>query len=75
MCIKVKVNAYKVSRVPGDMRVIHWRQLTKKWKHLRHRPFPSIDLRPVVDISIGIDNAELHCALEEIKGDPRDPIA
>ena len=44
------------------------------WKHLKHMPFPKIGPRPVVDNLIGIDNAELHCALEEIKGDTEDPI-
>ena len=61
-CTKVEINAYTANRVTGNMRVIDWRPLAKKRKHLRHIPFPNIGLRPVVDILIGIDYAVLHCS-------------
>ena len=38
---KVKINAYKVNRIPNiksNIRVTHWRPLTKKWENLRHSP-------------------------------------
>ena len=50
---KVKINAYTVNRVTGNIRVIDWRP--KKKRRLRHKPFPNIGLRPVVDILIGLD--------------------
>ena len=72
---KVKINAYTANRVTGKMRVIDWRPFAKKWKLLRYIAFPNIGPRPVGDILIGIDYAELRCILEEVKGDPGDPIA
>ena len=72
---KVKINAYTANWVTGKMRVIDWRPFAKKWKLLRYITFPNIGPRPVGDILIGIDYAELHCILEEVKVDPGDPIA
>ena len=72
---KVKINAYTVIRVTGNMRVTDRRPLSKKWKHLRNIPFPGIGPRPFVDILIGIDCAEPPCALEEVRGDPGDPVS
>ena len=71
---KFKINAYAVNGVTGN-RVINWKSLTKTWKHLIHKPFPNIGPRPVMYILIGIDYAELHCSLEEIRKDLGDPTA
>ena len=69
---KVKMKVYTIPQVTGNTRVIDWRPLAKKWKHI---PFSNIGLRSVVNILIGIGYVELHCALEESKGDPGDSVA
>lgn len=69
---KFKINAYAVNGVTGN-RVINWKPLTKRCKHLRHKPFPNTEPRPVMYILIRIDYAVLHCSLEEMRKDLGDP--
>ena len=71
---KFKINAYAVNGVTRN-RVMNWKPLTRTCKHLRHKPFPNIGPRPLMYILIGINYAELHCSLEEIRKDLGDPTA
>ena len=72
MSVQVELESLTIPQVTGNTRVIDWRPLAKKWKHI---PFSNIGLRSVVNILIGIGYVELHCALEESKGDPGDSVA
>ena len=73
--IKMKVEALTANRVTGDMRAVDWRQYARKWKHLAKIPFQNIGPRPIVDILIGIDYADLHRSLVEVTGKPGEPMA
>ena len=46
-----------------------------KWEHLQGINFPDIGPRPVVDMLIGIDYAELHYSIKNIFGQPGEPVA
>ena len=70
-----KVNAYTASRVTGDMNVIDWNEYRMKWPHLRSIKFPLNAKRPIVDVLIGLDCLDLHCAIEEVRGQPGEPVA
>ena len=72
---KTKVNAFTANQVTGNMRFMDWRPLANKWKHLRNITFSNIGPKPIVDVLIGIDCAELHCALEELTEEPGEPTA
>ena len=37
--------------------------------------FPRVAKRTVVDVLIGLDCADLHCTLQEVRGRPGEPIA
>ena len=73
--VNMKIEALTANRVTGDMRAVDWRKHAKKWKHLANIAFPTIGPRPIVDILIGIDYADLHRSLEEVIGAPGEPIA
>ena len=69
------VNAYMVNKVTGNMPVVNWNKYKKQWPHLRNIDFPSSPRRPIVDMLIGLDCADLLHAQEEVRGRPGDPIA
>ena len=70
--VKLEVTAYTATRVRGTMLAFDWSQYTQRWSHLhvRHINFPRIAKRPVVDVLIGLDCADLHCAIQEVRGRP-----
>lgn len=73
--VGMMVNAYTVNRVTGNMPVVNWNQYKKRWSHLRNIDFPSSPRRPIVDMLIGLDCADLLYAIEEVRGRPGEPIA
>ena len=73
--VKLGVTAYTATRVVGTMTAFDWTECTQRWSHLRHISFPSIAKRPVVNVLIGLDCTDLHCAIQEVRGRPREPIA
>ncbi|KAK3732000.1 hypothetical protein QZH41_005502 [Actinostola sp. cb2023] len=70
-----KVSAFTADRVTGNMKVIDWNNCAKKWNHLRSVNFPYLGPRPIVDVLIGIDYADLHYSIQDIRGNPEEPIA
>ena len=73
--VKLQVTAYTATRVTGTMSAFDWTEYTQRWAHLQHINFPRVAKRPVVDVLIGLDCADLHCALQEVRGRPGEPIA
>ena len=73
--VSMNVSAYTVNRVTGNMTVIDWNRHKGRWIHLENIDFPRTSSRQVVDVLIGLDCAELHCAIEEVRGRPGEPIA
>ena len=73
--VNMNVTAYTANRVTGDMPVIHWNNYSSKWSYLRKLDFPVPTKKPIVDILIGLDCLELHSAIEEVRGQPGEPVA
>ena len=69
------VNACTVDKVTGDMKVTDWLNERQDWEHLKDIPFPRLQKGREVDLLIGSDHADLHCALEEVSGAPGEPVA
>ena len=57
------------------MDVVDWNSCAKEWSHLKGLPFPKMGPRPIVDILIGLDCADLHYSYRDIRGKPGQPIA
>ena len=73
--VSMIVNAYTVNTVTGNMPVVDWNNYKQRWPHLRHNEFPCSSRRPIVDMQIGLDCAELHFALQEVRSRPGQHIA
>ena len=66
-----KVSGFTTDRVTGDLRPIDWRKQSRNWPHLKRLQFPNIGPRPIIDILIGVDQAELHYSLQDACGKPQ----
>ena len=64
----------KESVMPG-LKVVDWNTCKREWPDLRSIDFPEVSYHDVVDILIGIDAIHLHSAMEEIYGEPGEPVA
>ena len=71
----MKIQAFIANCVTGDMTTVNWKVIAKKWNHLKDIKFPYVGPRPITDMLIGIDYADLHCSLSVIRGKPGEPIA
>ena len=69
------VNAYTVDRVTGNMHVVDSNKYKQQWSHLRRFNFPPSPKKPIVDMLIGLDCADLLYAIEEKRGRPGEPVA
>ena len=73
--VKLQATAYTATRVTGTMSAFDWTNYTQRWAHLQHINFPRVAKRPVVDVLIGLNCGDLHCALQEVRGRPGELIA
>ena len=58
--VDMKIHAFTGDRVTASMKAINSRSFANKWNHLKGITFPIVGARPVIDILIGIDYADLH---------------
>ena len=58
--VDMKIHACTGDRVTASMKAINSRSFANKWNHLKGITFPIVGARPVIDILIGIDYADLH---------------
>jgi hypothetical protein len=68
-------SAYTTEKVTGNMQVVDWNKQRKKWKHLKEIDFPKVGPRPIVDLLLGADQADLIFSMEDIRGNAGEPIA
>ena len=73
--VNATISAFTTDKVTGDMRVVNWNQYATKWVHPKDISFPNVAWNPVVDILIGLDYADLHYSVKDIRGQPSEPIA
>ena len=73
--VSTMVSACTVDRVTGNMPVFKWNKFKQQWSHLRNIDFPTSATRPIVDMLLGLDCADLLYAIQEVIGKPGEPIA
>ena len=71
----LKVTALTTGKVTGSMRAIDWTTCAKEWPHLRNIEFHKLGPQPIVDMLIELDCADLHFSLQDVQGEPGQPIA
>ena len=59
----MKVSPYIAKRVTGNMPEVDWNKYKRQWPYLRNIGFPRTVTRPIVDVLIGLDCADLLYAL------------
>ena len=72
---RYNITAFTTNKVTGNMRVTDWSTCAEQWPHLKGIQFHQLGSRPIVDLLIGLDSAELHYSFKDIKGEPGQPIA
>ena len=73
--VRTNVTAFTADQVTGDMEAVNWNKYKRNWPHLKNIVFPYTNMRPRVDVLIGLDCADLHHAVGEVRGRPGEPIA
>ena len=58
--VKMKVSSFTTNRVTGNMTVVDWNRYKAQWPYLKNVNFQQSPTRPIVDILLGLDCAELH---------------
>ena len=67
--VKTTINAFTAERVTGNMKN------AAKCPHLKGIQFPNPGIRPIVDLLIAIDYADLHYSFKDVRGQPGEPVA
>ena len=62
-------------RVTGNYKVENWKQSKNRWTHLTKCDFAEPAEDGLVDLLIGVDNAELHYSRADVRGEEGNPIA
>ena len=64
-------------KVVGAISVLDWRTRGRKWEHLKGIQFPPVNAcrSKGVDVLLGLDHADLHVSLRDIRGKPGEPVA
>ena len=62
-------------KVTGNYRVVNWTEHQTKWPHLTQCSFAKPANDGLVDLLVGIDNAELHYSHVDLRGKSGGPIA
>ena len=74
--IRKNISAYLMDNVTGDLQVRDWNKLKSQYSHLKDIPFPKIDkTKRKIDMLIGADNCDLIYSLQEVIGEPGEPVA
>ena len=62
-----RISAFTATTVTRDMQPVDWKRQAIKWKHLQGINFPNLGPRPVIDMLIGIEYAELHYSVRDVR--------
>ena len=70
----LKVSAWVLPQITSVMSAIDWQQQKASHDHSRNTEFPHLPGNRV-DAPLGLNAVDAHTALEEVQGNPGDPIA
>ena len=73
--VNMKVDAFTVTSVTGNMKSVNWVKNKQGWKHLKGIKFAVPSKRVIVDMLIGIDYPDIHYSIKDVKGEPGEPTA
>ncbi len=73
--IRVRLGCRILDHLCDGLRPQNWSDKKGRWSHLAGIEFPRIDGSKTVDIVIGSDHPELTMSLEEVLGQPGEPVA
>ena len=73
--VRINVTAFTANQVTGDMEAVNWNEYKANWPHLKTIDFLFTAMRPHIVILIGLDFADMHHAVEEVRGRAGEPIA
>ena len=73
--VDTKISAFTANKITGNLRVVNWQRQKDKWSHLKDIKFPRVGPKPIIDILIGIDYADLHFSCQDIRGGAGEPVA
>ena len=73
--VKRTMQAFMANRVAGSSKPLKWNLMASKWHYLKNISFLEVGPKPIIDILIGVDYGDLHCAKIEVKGEPNKPVA
>ncbi len=62
-------------KVTGNYAVEDWSQSKHNWEHLKNCEFAKPAKDGLIDLLIGVDNADLHYCRADIQGETGGPIA
>ena len=62
-------------RVTGNYKLENWKQSKNRWSPLKKCDFAEPAQEGLVDLLIGVDNAELHYSRADVRGEEGDPVA
>ena len=69
------VKTTNCKRVTGNHKVENWKQSKNRWSHLKECDFAEPPQDGLVDLLIGVDNAELHYSRADVRGEEGDLVA
>ena len=70
--VNMKVDAFTVTRVTGNMKSVNWVKNKQGWEHLKGIKFAVPSKRVIADMLIGIEYPDLHYSIKD--GEPGEPI-
>ena len=70
-----KMTAFTANRVTGNMKVTDWNTCAKMWPHLKGLQFYKLGSKSTVDVLISLDCSDLHFSVQDIWGNPGEPVA
>ena len=68
--VRTNVTVVTANQVTGDMEAVNWNKYKANWPELKTIDFQFTTMRPRVVILIGLDCADIHHAVEEVRGTP-----
>ena len=69
------VSLLTTEKVTGNLKPVDWYQEASKWGQLTDIPFPRLEKKSIVDVLLGVDHADLHYSVQDVRGKPGQPIA
>ena len=68
--VNTVIEAFTISNVTGDLKIVNWKAINRNWDHLRGVNFLQVNSRSKIDMLTGVDYPDFHFSLKDIRGKP-----